>query len=165
MTMPSSPDNLPAARTVAKYLLHLAGRDEIEDMDQFKVQKTLYFCQCWSLALRDRPLFSDEVQAWRYGPVVPAVYRDFSHRGDEFIEPGAAPPLQDLDQDDRDFVDSVWHDIRQYTGRAMKEWTHAPGPWTVTWGNRPEWDRSENVIPQDQMRNFFRDRAASWRRS
>lgn len=161
--MPSTPP--PAsARVVARYLLYLAGRDEVEDMDQFKVQKTLYFCQCWSLALRDQPLFSDDIQAWRYGPVVPAVYQQLSHRGDEYIEPCAPPTLEELSQDDRDFIDSVWHDVRPYSGRAMKEWTHQLGPWTETWGNRPEWDRSEEVIPKDRMRDFYRERARAWRR-
>ena len=83
--MTESPRPLPSALAVARYILYLGSCDGSHDVDQFKVQKTLYFCQCWSLALRGEPLFSDDIQAWRHGPVVPSVYSELSDWGDEPI--------------------------------------------------------------------------------
>jgi uncharacterized phage-associated protein len=43
-----------------------------------KVQKLLYYAQSLHLALFDEPLFDQEIQAWRYGPVCPAAYAFYS---------------------------------------------------------------------------------------
>ncbi|WP_131993555.1 type II toxin-antitoxin system antitoxin SocA domain-containing protein [Dokdonella fugitiva] len=36
--------------------------------------KLVYLCHAWTLGLLGRPLLREEVQAWRYGPVFPALY-------------------------------------------------------------------------------------------
>ncbi|MDB9308928.1 DUF4065 domain-containing protein [Aphanizomenon sp. CS-733/32] len=40
-----------------------------------KSQKLLYYAQSLHLAMYDEPLFPEEIQAWRYGPVCPPAYR------------------------------------------------------------------------------------------
>ena len=62
--------------SVAKELvkLSLAG-DEKDPLTNLRLQKLLYYAQAWSLVVRESELFSDEVEAWRYGPVVPSVYQ------------------------------------------------------------------------------------------
>lgn len=156
-------EHLPTATTVANYILYLGGRDGVDDVDQFKVQKTLYFCQCWSLALRGEPLFAGEVQAWRHGPVVPEVYGLLKDWGDEPIDPVPAPKQEDLNEDDRLFIESVWESCRSYTGRKLAQWTHEPGPWAEVWGDRGRWDRGRDPIPEPMMRERFKSRARSWR--
>jgi uncharacterized phage-associated protein len=154
---------LPSAKTVAKFLLYLSGRDGITDMDQFKVQKTLYFCQAWSLALRGTPLFVDDIEAWTYGPVVRAVYREYRQWGDDLIPPNAPPAPRDLGEDDQLFIDSIWHDLRHLSGKELKKMTHEPGPWKDTWGDRDPGDTSEEIIRQNLMRDHFRREIRSWR--
>lgn len=50
-------------------------------VDQLKLQKLLYLAQGISLAVRDRPLFPDKIEAWQYGPVVRSVYNAAKHHG------------------------------------------------------------------------------------
>ena len=60
---------------VAQYFIIRAYQDGREaDMTNMKVQKLLYYTQCLHLALFDEPLITDEIQAWRYGPVCPPAY-------------------------------------------------------------------------------------------
>lgn len=55
------------------------GTDGMEaEMTNMKVQKLLYYSQSLHLALYDEPLFSEEIQAWRYSPVCPEAYKFYS---------------------------------------------------------------------------------------
>ena len=71
------------AQNVAKYLIRLASREcvgddgEREGITNLKLQKMLYFAQVYFLATMNRPLFSDRIEAWEYGPVVPCIYRQY----------------------------------------------------------------------------------------
>lgn len=47
--------------------------------EPLKLQKLLYLSQGFSFAFYDEELFSDEIEAWVHGPVVPNVYREYKH--------------------------------------------------------------------------------------
>ena len=46
-------------------------------VSNLKLQKLLYYCQAWYLALYDGPLFDERIEAWTHGPCVPPVYGEF----------------------------------------------------------------------------------------
>lgn len=54
---------------VADYILTQKGT-----MSAMKLQKLLYYTQAWHLVWEDKELFSEEIQAWANGPVVPSLY-------------------------------------------------------------------------------------------
>ena len=67
---------------IANKLLTRAKREENgELMSNLKLQKMLYYEQGFHLAYFDTPLFKDEIEAWMYGPVIPAVYEHFRSSG------------------------------------------------------------------------------------
>ena len=49
---------------VAKYILNNKGR-----MSTWKLQKLCYYSQAWSLAWTETPLFEEDFEAWKNGPV------------------------------------------------------------------------------------------------
>lgn len=62
------------AYDVAKYILYIAYRNG-DVITNLKMQKLLYYAQAWYMVNnKSELLFEDEIQAWRFGPVVPAVY-------------------------------------------------------------------------------------------
>jgi uncharacterized phage-associated protein len=64
---------------IASYFIVKAYEEGIEaEMTNMKVQKLLYYAQSLHLALYDEPLFDEEIQAWRYGPVCPRAYKFYS---------------------------------------------------------------------------------------
>lgn len=71
------------ALDVANYFIAKYG-DRVE-MTNLKLNKLVYFAQAVSLKQHGIPLFSDEIQAWSYGPVEPAVYRAFQKYGKSVI--------------------------------------------------------------------------------
>lgn len=64
-TMPAT---RPKAEDVAKYLLVKKG-----SLTGFQLEKLLYYCQAWSLAVDKEPLSDNEIRAYQNGPVVPNV--------------------------------------------------------------------------------------------
>ncbi len=51
------------------------------ELTQLRTMKLLYYMQAASLVVRQEPLFSDPIKAWKYGPVVAAVHGRYNgHR-------------------------------------------------------------------------------------
>ena len=59
----------PNVLNVARYVVEKLG-----SMTTMKLQKLTYYCQAWSLAWDDLPLFQDDFQAWANGPVCYELY-------------------------------------------------------------------------------------------
>ena len=64
-TMVAGDEGTVEAVDVADYILHTHG-----PMEKIRLQKTLYYCQAVALAILQRPLFGDPIEAWSKGPVV-----------------------------------------------------------------------------------------------
>lgn len=62
---------------VAKYLNDLNLSKYGCSMDQMEMHKLMYFSQRESLMVRDSPLFDGEFEAWKYGPVLTEVRREY----------------------------------------------------------------------------------------
>ena len=50
-------------------------------MTVMSLLKYVYFSHGWTLGRTGKPLINDEIQAWRYGPVVPSIYYKFADQG------------------------------------------------------------------------------------
>ena len=61
---------------VANFFIYLLG-DEESDLTNMKLNKLTYYAQGQFLKTNGRPLFSENVEAWQHGPVIPSVYRAF----------------------------------------------------------------------------------------
>ena len=70
------------ANTLLRYAENTEGGDLMSNM---KLQKMLYYQQGFHLAMFGTPLFDDDLEAWMYGPVVPAVYEAYKSHGREGI--------------------------------------------------------------------------------
>ncbi|AWI33728.1 Panacea domain-containing protein [Helicobacter apodemus] len=70
------------AMEIAKYFLFLArNREAGNTISNLKIQKMLYYAQGYSLCLFEKPLFSDRIEAWKHGPVVKTIYKQFKKYG------------------------------------------------------------------------------------
>lgn len=62
---------------VARYICDEYRSMSGEAIDEMKLHKLLYFSQRESFAITGEPLFSDDFQGWRYGPVCVTVRNGF----------------------------------------------------------------------------------------
>lgn len=70
-----------SALTVAKWFLWYNDKIlEEEDADlisNLKLQKLLYYAQGCYLALKNEPLFNEQIVNWAHGPVVEEIYHKY----------------------------------------------------------------------------------------
>lgn len=145
------------ALSLAKELvkLSLAG-EELDPLTNLRLQKLLYYAQAWSLVIRESELFSEEIQAWRHGPVVPKVYYALPNdQGADCIHPVFFEDAPSLDKEDAIFVRSVWEAYNQYSALKLSRMTHEERPWQKAWGGRPLDGTGTDPIQVDDLEDYF----------
>jgi len=75
------------AFAATNYIIEKLHKNNIDDLTNLKLQKLLYFAYGVHLSLFNKKLFSDEIQAWKLGPVVPSVYKEFKDHGKNPLGP------------------------------------------------------------------------------
>ena len=138
------------ATSVASHLLDIAKKQNVP-LAPLKLIKLVYLCEGWSLALRDKSLIREEVEAWQYGPVIPDLYK-------KIREFRAAPvthiagPAETLNADQKSLIKSVFDAYKHLTGIQLSDLTHQPGtPWSKAY--KPK--RKGIVIPTSDIKTHF----------
>ena len=140
------------ARAVANHLLTLARNDD-RWFTPLQVLKLVYYCQGWGLALFNSRLFYQEIEAWRYGPVVPAIYQEAKRYVDNPITEYLYAQRSVLDEQDLALVNAVYLKYGQYQGKQLITLTHKPGsPWDQVWSNRIT---DHDIIPIEVIQDYF----------
>jgi uncharacterized phage-associated protein len=135
-------------RQVADYFLWKVQPEYGDTMSNLKLQKLLYYAQGFHLAIKSGyPLFSEDVLAWTYGPVVRSVYNAFKE-----YDAGSIPKPADFDpnvipEDTAEILDDVFNVYGQFSAWRLVEMTHEEPPWRDTELNE--------VITREAMRDFF----------
>ena len=117
---------------IANLYIALANGLENEQMDNLKLNKLCYYAQAWSLIKLGYPIFDDTIEAWKYGPVIPEVYRTYSVCGNRPIaEPSFVFDESKLSSDELSLLVDVYMTYSQYTSRALIDRTHRQcEPWS-----------------------------------
>jgi uncharacterized phage-associated protein len=137
---------------IAKYFLSLINEDAGDLISNLKLQKLVYYAQGFHLALYDKPLFKEEIQAWTHGPVIPDLYYAYKEYGSNAI-----PRPNDVDfsiYDDRtkELLDEVYEVHGQFSAWKLRNMTHEELPWKTIYSN----SGSGSVIPVPLLQSFFK---------
>lgn len=137
---------------VANFFVDLASSMEEEFMTNLKVNKLVYFAQAWSLVRLNRELFSEDVVAWTYGPVIPSVYDAFRPCGRNKIEHVCGEYTQaKFSSEELDLLVDVALQYGQYTAPTLVNITHKPkSPWSQVYK-----EHENNIITKESMREYF----------
>lgn len=134
----------------ANYFLCKQDSDE-PDISNLKLLKLVYYAQAWSLAYRGRPLFGDQIEAWKHGPVVPEIYHQYKSYGSGVIAIPETPP--ELPELDRELLDMVYTEFGRFSAWHLRVETHAESPW------KDAYNRSANApISMDSIGRYFREK-------
>ncbi|BAY25189.1 putative prophage protein [Calothrix sp. NIES-2100] len=115
---------------VARYFIVKAYEDGIEaEMTNMKVQKLLYYSQSLHLALYDEPLFDEEIQAWRYGPVCPPAYRFYSEFEANQLPVPSKDFLLQISDEQKKLLEEIWEYFGGYHAYRLSDMTHGEFPW------------------------------------
>lgn len=137
---------------IANFYIGLANDIQDDSIDNLKINKMLYYAQGWSLVKLGHSLFSEDIQAWDYGPVVPEVYHAFKCCGKSSIkEPQDVFDESRLNTEELELLIDVYRTYGKYTGWALKEMTHEKGsPWDQVYQKG-----MNNVIGIDRVKDYF----------
>lgn len=110
------------ALDIAKYVINYCNEKQ-KPISNLKLQKILYFLWIDYFKATQQYLFSNEIYAWKFGPVVPDVYY-------EFCAYGGIPILRDFNIEISDSVKRIINQtIEKYimlTPYQLVEKTHKP---------------------------------------
>ncbi|NHC34694.1 Panacea domain-containing protein [Scytonema millei] len=138
---------------VARYFIVRAYEDGIEaEMTNMKVQKLLYYTQSLHLALYDEPLFGDEMQAWRYGPVCPPAYRFYSEFEANQLPIPSIDSLLQISEGTKKLLEEVWENFGGYHAYRLSDMTHVEFPWKKARKGLPSDARSTEPILIEDMK-------------
>ena len=140
------------ALDIAKKLIFKAQNDEPnggERLTNLKLQKLLYYQQGFHLAFFGTPLFAEDVEAWMYGPVVPAVYDEYSAYGSSAL-PEVKEPVS-LSENEEELFNEVYDAYREFSAIGLMNRTHSERPWL----DAVPHDRGP-VISQESMMSYFK---------
>ena len=153
------------AKVVANEVLNLGVRDSVS-IQPMKLQKLMYLAHGWHLFFLNDPLISQEIEAWKYGPVIPEIYREFKDFksdaitrlapvGETFLKPN---------QVQKNLLESVWNTYKEKGGIYLSMLTHEPGSaWEIARRDCRAW--YSPVIPNTLIREeFARRKQAAARR-
>lgn len=146
------------ARQASDYLIHLT-REVGDPLTNLKLQKLLFYAQGWFLALQDRPLFDERIEAWPHGPVVPPIYGVFKKWGWSPIAEDVV--LIEFSKEVKAHLDEVMKVFGGFTAYTLEQMTHNEKPWIDARGSLLPDEPSTSVISQDSMKTHFRRIATS----
>ena len=160
---------IPGAHHISDYLLATAKLDYNMNLDPLQLNKLCYLVNGFTLQERDDPAFYNKVEAWKYGPVIPAVYQMYKVYENN--------PITQLDMcrtsiDNHTEVSKRWEDLirvigkniasiasgvlevyGKYSGNELVDMTHRSNtPWKKAYKAG-----RNNVIPTKDIKKFYRD--------
>lgn len=96
-----------------------------------KLQKLMFFAQSWYFKQNGCPLIDDNFVRWKYGPVLPSVYYEFSSVGGNPITNLAKNSegeevTYNLSIVDNKFLDDILEEYGSFDGWKLSVMTHQP---------------------------------------
>lgn len=135
-----------SARSIASSLVKLSTEHKLW-ISNLKLQKLLYFS--WIEYYREHNgayLFNDDIEAWKYGPVVPSVYYEYwCNASNTLFVPKRSPEI--VDEDTQKFLLKMLRKFNDKGVGCMIELSHRTKPWIDNYEVR-----AKNTIPMKAMK-------------
>jgi len=139
------------ARSLANYVVE-KGIDSSTPYDPLQVIKLTYLCHGWMLGIHDRPLSQHPVEAWKYGPVIQAVYDMVRSYGSKPITRKFHFPMPNLEVKEHNIVIQVLEAYKKYSGVDLSDLTHQKGtPWDTVYHR----EGRNAIIPNKLIQDHF----------
>ena len=135
---------------VAKYII-LYCKQHGYSISNLKLQKLLYFVQAQFLVTLGISAFSEEIEAWDFGPVVPEAYRYFKEWGSSEIPAIVARDAEKrILLEDQKIMDAILDQCAFYSASYLVELTHNQKPWKDAYNGS-----YSRIISKNSIREYF----------
>lgn len=155
-----------ATQLLGKSALHIA-RYLILHSDKLltplHVDKLVFFSHGWTLGLFRRPLITDTVEAWKYGPVIPSVYHAYKKYGGQGLGPHHLNMSSDttiidklFTSEEKEVMDTVLQIYNYRPAAELIAITHEEGsPWSQHYVE----DQRYTEIPIGTIQAYYENKA------
>ncbi|MBP0016760.1 MAG: SocA family protein [Cyanobacteria bacterium SBLK] len=143
---------------IANYFIWLAN-DTGYSLSNWKLQKLVYYAQSWHLALKKKPLFNEDFEAWVHGPVIPALYQEYKEFSGHPIEKNIDKEIiKKISSDVIDFLKKIAEKYLAWDAYELANMTHIEKPWKQARGNIPPNQSSRSIIKKDWIEEYYAGR-------
>lgn len=112
-------------------------------IDEMKLHKLLYFVQRESFIQTGQPLFSDEFQAWKFGPVMVTIRTHY--KNNDFQE-------CNLDKEVESIIDNVFVNYSKTRSWTLSMMSHEEISWKNARRGIPEGINGSNFMSNDDIK-------------
>lgn len=154
------------SRTIASYFLELANSED-KGLSPMKLIKLVYIAHGWHLGFTKRPLISDSISAWKYGPTIDGLYNRLRSFGTKRITEDIKDSdiilseYQNVLMDEwlRGFLSGIWDSYKKYSAVELSTITHAQDtPWDTIWNKRNGKNIYGAIIPNDLIAAYYEEK-------
>ena len=132
---------------IAYYFTKLA-KSEGQGIDPMKLLKLTYIAHGWYLGITGKPLFHNQIQAWKYGSVIPDLYYKIKIFQKNHVDPFILKlnSKNKITEEDSEFLKKIWDNYKSYSGLQLSAITHEKdSPWSKVW------DGTHNVVIENKV--------------
>lgn len=141
---------------LAAYLLQKPNRASGEVINTLKLNALLYFAEACSLALFERPLLSEGLEAWDHGPIYPSLWQALSSRGWNNLAADELKDAKTLDEATRDLLDDVYQAYGGFSLIELQNQIKQSAPWKEARRGLKDWDLDKRPLSKDSMAIHYR---------
>lgn len=138
---------------ISRYIIDSEKRHG-RGVSNLRLQKLLYFVQAHFLLTKHTPCFSEHIEAWDFGPVVPEAYHEYKFYGSSNIPTYGVPTPEknflQISNNDKKLIDDIVAQCARYTTSQLVSLTHNQEPW-IKAHNAP----LGNQISNESILKFF----------
>ncbi len=126
-------------------------------ISHLKLQKLIYYCQAYHLAIRDTPLFEEELEAWKYGPVVKSIYNIYKVYGNAIIATSEPEQTHEksytsMQPEEIRLISQVMDAYGHLSAISLMEHTHREKPWQKAFRKG-----EGTIIDKEIMKEYYKD--------
>ena len=138
--------------TIARYFIEKSNGGKTP----MQLNKMTYIAHGWCLAIYNKALIVEDIEAWKYGPVVPILYYEFKKYGGNTVPHKQIEETNHIRPEDRALLNKIIEVYGKYDGVELSAMTHQKGtPWHRVWHNNGR----NSVIPNDMIKEYYVEQA------
>ena len=140
-------------KAVANVMIEKGLKDG-NPLTPLQIIKLTYLCQAWMLGMFGKRMFTQDIEAWQYGPVIADVYQRVKNNGGLPVRKPIRASSESFNEDEQHILDQVYKVYGGWTGFKLSQLTHVLGsPWFETKQENP-FERNA-VIPEHLIREYY----------
>jgi uncharacterized phage-associated protein len=146
---------------IARHILKVYKEKGLGAINLNKLTKLTYIINGFYLALTENPLFSENAQVWKHGPVIPSVYYSFKDYPSALNHEIDLTKGESLIFDDKNIDYNLFQKIVNFvmmtfgkkSSEDIENWSHREGaPWYKLYNGKKNID-----IPNDDVKSEFEE--------